>query len=109
MKEMDDAKLQLYDKLANCYNDAIKLVKEDIAQAKVRTHYHPEFILLQSTKMNIKKESELKSLQLLEEFLTYEKVQKVYERNLKLAFQIEEKVLQCTFHFWFLLTLLFQL
>lgn len=45
--------------------------------------------------MNIKKESELKSLQYLEEYLTYEKLQKVYERNLKLATQIEEKVLQC--------------
>lgn len=36
MKEMDDGKLQMYDRLANCYNDAIKLVKDDIAQLKVQ-------------------------------------------------------------------------
>lgn len=35
MRDMDDAKLQLYDKLANCYNDSIKLVKDDIATVKV--------------------------------------------------------------------------
>lgn len=44
--------------------------------------------------MNIKKEGELKSLENLEEYLTYQRVEKVYERNLKLATQIEEKVLQ---------------
>ena len=43
--------------------------------------------------MNIKKESELKSLQYLEEYLNFEKINKIYERDLKLATQIEEKVL----------------
>jgi len=80
-KEMDENKLQLYDRLSICYSDAIKLVKDDLGQ-------------LRATKLTVKKEAELKSLEYLEEYLTFERVHRMYERNLKLAQQLEAKVLE---------------